>query len=198
MATKLPTLETFMTEKDEADFSALLKEQIPDVRFIDSYAWARPEPPVHDSLADCHGDPYSHAIIINTSILELETYRRNYVGKPVAEREEYDGAPVGPGLIQFLRSRQAGYLPDGLRNGRLAASYDPETDPATDAFVKAVWKLCRKHGKKLYGIDPKTGHYITDKPLSRFIAWPDAIARYDQVDGLFLSNNTMCYLTSKR
>lgn len=186
-----------MTEKDEKAFSELLKAQIPSIRFIDIYPWPTPDPPIRDSLDECRARLNSGAVIINTEILSLEHYRSGYIGC-IPEHNQHHGSTVGSGLIQFEHGEPANYEPDGLRNGSLAASYDNEKDPATDTFVKTVWKLCRKHAKKLYGIDPATRRYITDKPVSPFIAWPDAIARYDQVDGLFLTNNTMCYLTSKR
>ncbi|WP_369944418.1 hypothetical protein [Xanthomonas medicagonis] len=38
---------------------------------------------------------------------------------------------------------------------------------------------------------------VSPKPHARFIAWPDAIAKFDRVDGMYLTNNTMAYFTSK-
>ncbi|CAM4183534.1 hypothetical protein ACAN107058_23605 [Paracidovorax anthurii] len=82
-------------------------------------------------------------------------------------------------------------------NGGMAASYDVAKDSETDGFVKAVWKLCKQHSSKLYPItDMKTGT-VSPKAHARFIAWPDAIAKFDQVNGLYLTNNTMAYFTSR-
>lgn len=43
-------------------------------------------------------------------------------------------------MIQFLRSREADYARGSLRDGRLAASYDPNADQAMDVFIKTVWE----------------------------------------------------------
>ncbi|WP_144290423.1 hypothetical protein [Chitinilyticum litopenaei] len=197
MPSKLSTLYLFMTREDEDNFSKNLIEAIPDIIFIDNHPWKTPEPAIRQSLADCYEKLNSGAVILNNKITTLADYKDNYIGS-VRNGTEFHGSPVGEGLIQFEHSKNANYLPDGLRDGGLAASYDSDSDPETDQFVKAVWKIAKKHAFKLYALDPKTGLILHDKPSTKFFAWPDAVAKYDQVDGLFLTNNTMAYFTSKK
>ena len=175
---KMPVLHTFMTKKDEEDFSRLINQSMPSVKFIDIYPWKTPKVVIKNSVSDCYTAINSDCALIDTNITSMQDYEKNYVIKLIKDREQYDGSDVGKGLIQLLHSKKAGYLPGGLRNGRLAASYHLPEDSETDFFVKSIWKLFRKHAAKLYHIDPKTG-VISDKPISNFLAWPDAIAKYD-------------------
>lgn len=62
---------------------------------------------------------------------------------------------------------------------------------------KAVWKLCKQHGQKLYAITDMKAGTVSPKPHGRFVGWPDAIAKFDRVGDLYLTNNTMAYFTSK-
>lgn len=55
LTTKVPTFQVFMTSVDEEVFYGLLKAHIPFVKFIDSYIWNSPVPPVHDSMSECRG-----------------------------------------------------------------------------------------------------------------------------------------------
>lgn len=106
------------------------------------------------------------------------------------------GGQVGSGLIQVLHCRIAGYQPGGLMNGRFAASFNTVTQADTAEFVKQVFKIVKKHFKKIYRIDPATKE-TQPKPETRFFAGPDAIAQYDQVDGLYLTNHNFAYFTTK-
>ncbi|WP_369944419.1 hypothetical protein [Xanthomonas medicagonis] len=126
-----------MTKKDEEEFSKILIQEIPSVRFIDTYPLPKLEIILQPSIDKCHGALTSICAILNTNITNLDDYKIKYIHKsPV--REEYTPDFFGRGLIQFQHSKRANYTPDGLMDGRLAASYDSVEDPETDAFVKAV------------------------------------------------------------
>ncbi|THJ30474.1 hypothetical protein E8K88_17710 [Lampropedia aestuarii] len=187
-----------MTEEDEGGFSEVIKNEVPSTLFIDCYPWPDPElsPRIRDSISQCNDRLNSAAAIWNTDIYSKSEYVKKSIHRPVSDREEYDPSAMGAGLLQFLHSREAGYSPGGLMNASIGYSYD-KADEATDEFVKKILKLCKKTARKLYVIDPKTG-VVGEKPHSRFFAWPDAIAKYDQVNGMYLTNNTMAYFTSKK
>ncbi|VWB70678.1 hypothetical protein BLA6993_03322 [Burkholderia lata] len=195
MTIKMQTLQTFMTSVDEAVFSDLLKAHIPHVKLIDSYIWSSPIPPVHDSMAECHGQPFSDVVILDEAICTVERYTREFVA-PHPGGSGYIGSMEGPRAIQFLRSHEAKYAPGSLRDGRLAASYDPETDEATDEFVKTVWKIFKKFAVKTYLIDRETGA-VREKPETRFFAGPDAAAMFDGSNANYLTNNTLAYFVAK-
>lgn len=194
---KLLAIELFMTREDEKAFSRLIKDEIKSVYFMDNYAWTSPSPIVKNSIDECYGAGNSSVAIINKDIVDLDYYKNNYI-KEIGGTGYFHGGTIGDGMIKFLHSEYASYTPGGLMNGALMASYDSVKSPETDAFVKAVWRLCKKHALKLYPItDMETGT-VSSKPHSKFLAWPDAVAKFDQVDGMYLTNNTMAYLTSKR
>ncbi|WP_240202634.1 MULTISPECIES: hypothetical protein [Burkholderia] len=191
----MPTLQTFMTRVDEAVFSDLLRAHIPHVKFIDSYIWNSPVPPVHHSMSECSGQPFSDVVILDEAICTVERYTHEFVA-PHPSGSGYIGSMEGPGAIQFLRSREAKYAPGSLRDGRLAASYDPELDEATDRFVKMVWKIFKKFAMKTFLIDRETGA-VRGKPETRFFAGPDAAVMFDGSKGNYLTNNTLAYFVAK-
>ncbi|POM17564.1 Uncharacterised protein [Burkholderia cepacia] len=195
MTTKIPTLQIFMTDVDEVVFSGLLKAHIPSIKFIDSFLWSSPVPAAHDSMAECHGHPFSNVVILDEAICTVERYAREFVA-PHPGGGSYMGGNVGPGMIQVLRSREAGYAPQSLRDGRLTASYDPNAEPAMDAFVKAVWKIFKKFSQKTYLINPETG-VVSEEPETRFFAGPDAAAQFDGSSGNYLMNSAFVYFVAE-
>ncbi|HDR9483819.1 hypothetical protein BLA13014_00734 [Burkholderia aenigmatica] len=195
MIAKMPTLQTFMTRVDEAAFSDLLRAHIPHVKFIDSYIWNSRVPPVHHSMSECSGQLFSDVVILDEAICTVERYTREFVA-PHPSGSGYIGSMEGPGAIQFLRSREAKYAPGSLRDGRLAASYDPKFDETTDRFVKTVWKIFKKFSMKTFLIDRETGA-VRDKPETRFFAGPDAAVMFDGSKGNYLTNNTLAYFVAK-
>lgn len=195
MANKMPTIQTFMTDFDERKFSEILRGSIPTVKFVDSFIWKSSIPPVYDNMDQCRGQEFSNIVIIDESVCSVDRYAREFV-VPHPSGSGYIGSMEGPGAIQFLRSREADYAPGCLRDGRLAASYDPDLDPATDVFVKTVWKLFKKFARKTYVIDPKTG-VVNEKPEARFLAGPDAAEKFTGIDGHYLTNNAFLYLVAQ-
>ncbi len=191
---KMPTLQIFMTIADESAFSDLLKVHIPSVRFVDSFLWSSPIPPVYDSMAECCGHSFSNVVIIDETICTVERYTREFVG-PHPGGGSYLGGNVGPGMIQFHRSRKADYAPESLRNGRMAASYDPSADQAMDAFVKTVWKVFKEFAYKTYLVDRETGA-VSEKAETRFFAGPDAAVRFSGSNGNYLTNNALVYFVA--
>ncbi|MBN3824837.1 hypothetical protein G3O00_14585 [Burkholderia sp. Ac-20384] len=195
MSTKMPTLQTFMTPADEAVFSDLLKAHIPRVKFIDSYIWSAPIPPAYDSMTECCGQPFSNIVIIDESICSVERYTHEFVGAHPGG-SGYIGGNVGPGMIQFLRSHEAKYAPGCLRDGRLAASYDSDSEPDMDAFVKSVWKIFKKFALKTYLVNRET-EVVSEKPETRFFSGPDAAAKYNGSNGKYLTNNALVYFVAQ-
>ncbi|KVQ28473.1 hypothetical protein WK01_16115 [Burkholderia cepacia] len=195
MTTKMPTVQTFMTDVDEAVFSGLLKAHIPSVKFIDSFLWSSSVPPAHDSMAECRGHPFSNVVILDGTICTVERYAREFVG-PHPGGGSYIGGNVGPGMIQFLRSREADYASGSLRDGRMTASYDPSAEPAVDAFVKVVWKIFKKFAQKTYLVNCETG-VVSEKPETRFFAWPDAAAKFNGSNGSYLTNSAFVYFVAE-
>lgn len=155
-----------MTENDEKKFSILLKNEIPQVTFIDDYVWSTPSPPFHDTLSQCKGWAGSNAAILNEMILSSSDYKRTML-IPHPSGSGFIGGTIGKGLIQFHRSYEADYANTCLRNGRLAASFDPETDPETNMFVKTVWRLFKKHALKVHLVNMDNGQ-THEKPEKGF------------------------------
>ena len=193
---KTMVIELFFTKEDEKDFSLLLKSAFPAIYFIDIFPWPTPEPVLKESIDQCYEKPNSDCAIINSEILPIEDYKSKYVHK-AQNLEIYRGAFMGEGLIQFLHSKSAQYEPGGLMNGGVAASFDPKKEATTHLFVKEVYNLLKKYCIKLKPFDVKS-EIIVDQRLARdFYAGPHAIKEYDQVNGLYLTNNKMAYFTSK-
>ncbi|HFS5770251.1 TPA: hypothetical protein ACH0SE_004669, partial [Providencia rettgeri] len=182
---KVVAIETFMTKKDEADFSLALISSFNGIKFIDNHPWSTPQPQLKDSISSCYAALNSMVTILNENIIDLDSYSK-YLVKQSSSGSCYTGASIGKGLIKFLHSKEADYAKGGLSNGSIDASYFPETDPETDIFVKSVWKIFKKGAKKVYLIDPETGELNT-KPETRFFAWPDAAKTYDGTDGRYLT-----------
>ena len=142
MATKMPTIHTFMTKQDEDSFSKLIVEQVPDVKFIDMFIWPTSTPVTRNSIAGCSS---SMVAILKTGITSMDFYSKTWVGRRT-ESNGYDGAQIGPGIIQFLRSKPAHYDPKSLRNGRLSATYNPDTEHDMDASCESGVRLSRRGG----------------------------------------------------
>ncbi|MDO5679530.1 MAG: hypothetical protein Q4G54_04310 [Pelistega sp.] len=196
---KMPVIDVFMTAEDERMISEEIKAEFGDkVVFIDCYAWPNRDLKsyLRSSLDLCHGALNSGGAILNTNITSLDFYEKNYIAQ-IGDREEYHAADVGPGLIQVLHSPISQYSPGGLRGGRFAASYDSIEEADTGDFVKQVYKIIKKHFKKVYRMDPVTKD-LEAKPDSRLLAGPDAIEKYDQMNGLYLTLQHYAYYTSKK
>ena len=195
LTTKVSTFQIFMTSVDEEVFSDLLKSHIHCIKFIDSYIWNSPVPPVHDSMSECYGQPFSDIVILDEAICTVERYTREFVS-PHPGGSGYIGSMEGPGAIQFLRSHEAKYAPGSLRDGRLVASYDPDLDPATDELVKTVWRVFKQFSLKTFLLDRETGT-VRERPETRFFAGPNAAAMFDGSNGNYLTNNTLAYFVAK-
>lgn len=196
MAIKMPTIEIFMDSEDEIELSNRILEVHPEVKFIDVFPWDDPCPPIYSGLQECKSQ-YGNIAIVNTEITSLEDYCANFVKKRFGV-DVFDGGIIGPGIIQYLRPRFSDYNPNGLRNGRLASSFDSEKEPETASFSKSIYSIFKKGAKKLYWINPESGLITDPKPDRHFFAWPSAIKKYDRVNGQYLSNHAQAFLTSKK
>ncbi|MGY2232388.1 hypothetical protein HX780_09285 [Pseudomonas tolaasii] len=195
MPNKTIAIETFMTEYDENKFSILLKSEIPKIIFIDDFVWSTSSPPFHDTLSQCKGWAGSNAAILNEMILPSSDYKRTMV-IPHPSGSGFIGGTIGKGLIQFHRSYEADYARTCLRNGRLAASYDPKADPETNIFVNTVWRLFKKHALKVHLVNMDNGQ-VHEQPEKRFFSWPDAAEKYDGKHGNYLTNTAMTYFIKR-
>ena len=191
---KMIAVQIFMTSEDAVEFSKILKDQIESVKFIKQGIWPSRNVPVFDVL-DIETAKNIHFTIINTNILSLERYKNKFV-IPHPAGSGYIGGQIGDGLMGFSSSRLASYDSMSLRDGVLMASYNLETEPETDKFVKAVWKIFKKGAKKVYLINRETGQ-IAEKPETRFFAWPDAAKKYNGENGHYLTNHAFAYFVAK-
>ena len=186
--------ETFLTAQDGKTISAILKNNFDKIDFIDRYPWPAPEPVICQSIDMCHGAINSGCVIINQNIISLEHYKKIIYKIPT--HEIYHGPMVGEGLIQVEHSRVAEYQPGGLRNGRFAASFYID-DLQTKKFAQDIFKIVKKYLIKVEPLDISTGEVVPVKLARGFYAGPDAIEKYDQVNGLFLTNHAQAYFTSR-
>ncbi|MBG3039692.1 hypothetical protein GHV27_17910 [Proteus mirabilis] len=193
---KMPTIETFMTKKDEDDFSKALVSAISTIKFFDHYVWNISYPPIKQSIALCYDRLNSSATIFNEEIISLDEYIKNEV-HPHLSGTGYVGNSMGKSTIQYQHSKEADYAKGCLMNGGLATSYFPQENPDTDAFVKTVWKIFKKGAKKVYAINRETGELYRDKPETRYFAWPDAAKIYDGTDGRYLTATTFNFYIAK-
>lgn len=194
MTSKLKSMKIFMTDSDEILFTNLLKEQRPQIKFIEYFVWNTPNPPVYDSLAECCNNKSSYVIIIDTSIVSVDEYKEKRIF-PHPAGEGYLGSQVGEGLIQFLHSREGSYVSNCLGNGTLAASYNSEYQPETDIFVKTVWKTIKKNALKVYALDKEKGS-IADKPEG-FYAFPDAATKYNGTHDKYLTSSALHFCIAR-
>lgn len=182
-----------MTGADEKALSDILKERFSKIIFIDIYPWPAPNPPVCDSIDLCNGSLISGCAILNLDIVSFERYKKSMVGK-IPSREEYHGADIGPGLINVEHSSIEAY---GLRHGCVAYSYC-ENDLETKKFSNDVTKIVRKTLTRVYPMEFETKKMVpTERFLRSYYAGPDAIEKYDQVNGLFLGCHPTALLTSR-
>jgi len=99
---------------------------------------------------------------------------------------------AGSGLVSLLRSRAAGFLPNSILNGELRASI-PEGDEHNGKFVAIVLREARARAQKVVSVDAATGQRGT-KADRKFIAGPDAVRKFDGVNGAYLDNGAQTLL----
>lgn len=156
-------VQIYMTQKDEKQFSDLLKLKFPELTFLDDKVWALPLPLEKLSIDQCKAN---YAYIWNKAI---------YQQLPIRQREngQFEGPGNGP-VIQFGRSR----LEDGiLYSGSVTAGFNNDNPKFSelDVFTKELWKILRKHGNsKLICVNRETGEVLNPN-VTGYLAWPDAI-----------------------
>jgi hypothetical protein len=106
-------IQTFMTTRDEDDFSSLLKTNHPQIEFIDGNLWSSSEPPLITSISKASGN---YVYIWSRGVLN-----------PLPSLKRPDGKVEGPSsgcVLQFTRTIEN----EGtLRSGRLAAGCTRES-----------------------------------------------------------------------
>lgn len=188
MALKLPIMQIFMTKKDEFDFSLMIKEKLPHVVFVDC-VFKEKEFDYRNGLDECTSVKRA---IWDQSILSIPQHQAY-----ISERGQMYHAPgVGPGLIQYVPTKGVNYDVKIAGSGSITSSYDSELEPAMDVFVKTVWKIFKSKAKKLYYMNRLTGE-VSERPETRFFAWPDAVKTYNGDDGFYLLANRDGYFVAK-
>ncbi|EJH7016002.1 hypothetical protein NFT50_004638 [Salmonella enterica] len=188
---KMSQLRPFMTEKDEEEFSVLLRTYIPEIKFISSYIWKVPEPPIYNLINQCKlpNGRRSNVVLLNESICSLIEYKKKYVIQHPSGGG-YTGGQVGKGMIQFCPSRHNYYAEGCLSDGGLASSYRPEETPETEKYIKLVWKLFKSRAIRVYQINRETGD-VGSKPDSGLYVWPDAANKFDGKNNHYLAASAL-------
>ncbi|MDT3487596.1 hypothetical protein [Stenotrophomonas maltophilia] len=195
MAWLTPGLEVFMSPRDESAFLTLIKAEIPSVEIIEQCVWEGAQPRIIDLCAIEHVPRSSDFSLIDTDIQSLSVYAARCVHHHPSGCG-YVGDWVGPGLLQFLRSRPARYAAESLANGCISASLDPGLDRLTHELVKRVWRILRANSEKVYSVD-RLSHEIAEKHESKFLAWPDAARVFDGSGGAYLTNTASAYFVAR-
>jgi hypothetical protein len=155
--------DIFFTEKDESDFSFLLRSQYPKVTFIDNCIWPSAEPPLRQSISDCQS-PF--AFVWNRAIVPSVVF----ASSPHFKRS--DGTYTGPAsgvVIQIVRCD----IEDStlLRSGRMAASAD---DRPMIEFIKGTWQLLSAFARaRPFCVNPFTRE-VLNLHVSGVLIGPDA------------------------
>src|SRR5689334_16891654 len=136
---------SFMTRKDESEFSRVIKQHVKRLVLIDEAIWQALPPPTMQSLEECSG---GLAVLLNEELLGFDEYCRKFI-KHHPSGKGFLGGQVGRGLIQFIRSRESKDAPGCLKDGRLAATYDP-TDVPMKAYVDEIWRAFKRGAKRVY------------------------------------------------
>ncbi|REJ64953.1 MAG: hypothetical protein DWQ31_19835 [Planctomycetota bacterium] len=123
-------LQLFLTPDDEVELSAILKEEVPGIQFLNGNLWQE-YPDCRDGIEYCEtGIVYLYF----GSLEQLPTMRRK------------DGRVEGPTagcVIQVLRPIVKDEV---LLSGRVAVGIDDDDDHMRD-FVSRVWRCVRSVGK---------------------------------------------------
>lgn len=189
---KMSQIRSFMTEKDEEDFSVLLRAHIPEIKFICDFVWKSPEPPIRYLINQCEiwNGRRPNVILLNESILSLDKYKREYIREHLGGGGYYQGATIGEGMIQFEPSEYDYYAKGCLSCGGLVSSYRSEETPETGKYIKLVWKLFKSRAIRVYQINRETGE-VSSKSDSGLYAWPDAASKFDGKDNHYLAASAL-------
>lgn len=182
----------FMTPLDEAEFAGAVLKANPSTRFINMMEQPNNSKPKYRArIEECKG---FHVTMVDSSAVSEDDFHARYVrSHPSGEGWIY--AVVGPGLASLLRSRAANFMHNSLLNGEIRAS-SPEGDKATEEFVAAILREARARGEKLMSIDTATGQRAA-RADRNFIAWPDAVQKYDGTGGAYLANGVHAVFVPK-
>lgn len=179
-----------MTQKDEEDFSILLRLHISEIKFISKYVWETPVPPIHDLINQCQlpNGRRPSIVLLNEAILPMSGYEK-YIRKHLSG-VGYVGPSTGDGMIQFVPSEYSYYVDNCLGFGILSSSYNPEKEPETGKYINRVWKLFKSKAIRVYQINRNTGE-VSSKPDSGLYAWPDAASKFNCKDNHFLTASAL-------
>lgn len=149
----------FFTPADEEMFSELIRQQVPDLCWLDGSKWPSPEPPVRKSPSECQK---------NVIYLWSPSVHRKLMSK-----ERPSGGFQGPGNVVVVMLDRCGMRDGFLQNGAVNIGYDEE-DIGMAEFVKVIWKALRSmKSATLTSYDP-SGETALHSGISDCIVGPDA------------------------
>ncbi|EDQ7230810.1 hypothetical protein XL92_004322 [Salmonella enterica subsp. enterica] len=187
---KMSALRFFMTQKDEEDFSILLRLHISKIKFISKYVWETPVPSTHNLINLCKmpNGRRPSIVLLNENILPMSGYEK-YIRKHLSG-VGYVGPSTGEGMIQFVPSEYNYYAENCLGFGMLSSSYNTEKEPETGKYIKLVWKLFKSRAIRVYQINRETGE-VSNKTDSGLYAWPDAASKFDGKNNHYLAASAL-------
>ena len=148
-------LQIFLTRSDESELSRALKEEFPEIRFLNDNVW--PElPDCRDGIENCDT---GRVYLYRGSLEQLPTMRR--------KTGDIEG-PIAGCVVQVLRSCEEGAV---LFSGRVAAGID-DSDERMREFVSIIWKCVKRVGRQ--GVVRPDGtidrHYLVGDNARRAVA----------------------------
>ena len=173
-------LEILLTSEDEENLSVRIRQEFPDVTFIDNMYWPTAEPPRCASIATCES---KFVYIWNTQLFP------EIFGKP-RESSGFYGPQSGI-VIHLIRSQIIG---NELLSGTLGVGFDP-ADIAMKSFVENVWKILRGLTPcKIVQVNPLTREILSRRTDIRLGIGASKWCKAD--DGRFLrfSNSPFIYM----
>jgi hypothetical protein len=176
---KVRQLEFFMTIEDEDLFCKTLRDDIPNVYFLD--VAASKEGCINKrlflSVTESESSIFS---IVNFDMIDKDTLSRSYKKYD----EYYHFLQTGRAQIQFLRSKPDTRELQNLQNGRLSDSYYTENEEEKK-WKSIVYRILKKMGNKVYWCysTPEGCFEIKTKAENGLVALPNALKKYNGKTG---------------
>jgi hypothetical protein len=176
---KTRQLEFFMIVEDEDLFCKTLRENIPNIYFLDVAASKESciDKRLFLSVTESESSIFS---IVNFGMINKDTLSKSYK----KYGEYYHFFQTGRAQIQFLRSKPDTRELQNLQNGRLSDSYHLENNEEKK-WKKIVYSILKKIGNKVYWCysTPEGCFEIESKAENGLIAFPDALKKYNGKTG---------------
>jgi hypothetical protein len=176
---KTRQLEFFMTIEDEYLFCKTLKDNIPNIYFLDVVASKEGciDKRLFLSVTESESSIFS---IVNFDMIDKDALSKNYKKYD----EYYHFFQMGRAQIQFLRSKPDTHELQNLQNGRLSDSYYTENEEEKK-WKNVVYSILKKMGNKVYWCysTPEGCFEIKTKAENGLLALPNALKKYNGKTG---------------